>query len=92
MQVGSTESNIDCSCYFSENFFTRSPIEAHFSYHGKAEFEQEHAQLLDSLVESERAKLLANLEAEAKRRRSQAAQAAERKSRIAAEYAPLCVA
>ena len=53
-----------------------------------AAFEQEHEALLSNLSPSDRATLLANLEAEATRRRSQPAEAAKRKARISAEYTP----
>jgi hypothetical protein len=89
LEVRSTGASVDCTCYFTENFYTHSPIMAHFSFNGTREFEAEHGEMLDALPEVERDELIASLEAEARRRRSQAALATERKARIAAEYAPL---
>lgn len=80
---------IDCACYFSENFFIRSPVEAHFTYGGAAEFAQKHARLLGTLTADQRDELLRNLEAEHERRSSQPRLAAARKERIAREYSRL---
>ena len=79
---------IDCGCYFTDNFFVRSPIEGHFSFDGAEDFAAQHAPLLDSLSEPRRAELIANLEAEAARRFGQAGAAAARKRTVAAEYSP----
>eukprot|EP00325_Prymnesiales_sp_UTEX-LB-985_P005856 CAMPEP_0174696928 /NCGR_PEP_ID=MMETSP1094-20130205/2931_1 /TAXON_ID=156173 /ORGANISM="Chrysochromulina brevifilum, Strain UTEX LB 985" /LENGTH=351 /DNA_ID=CAMNT_0015893803 /DNA_START=51 /DNA_END=1106 /DNA_ORIENTATION=+ len=79
---------IDCSCYFSENFFVRTPIAGHFTFTSAEEFEREYAGMLAALSDAQRDALIANLEAEAERRRSQPSQAVQRKARIAAEYVP----
>ena len=79
----------DCSCYFTENFFVRSPIEGHFTYCDAASFSEEHASLVGTLTEPKREELLANLETEAARRRAVVTDAVERKARVAAEYTPL---
>lgn len=79
---------IDCACYFTDNFFVRSPIEGHFSYENAASFSTEHASLLESLAPPKRAELLSNLEAEAKRRHAVVDEAVSRKTRIRTEYVP----
>ena len=86
---GSTAANIDCSCYLTENFYVRSPVEGHFTYTGAAAFEHDNAALLASLTPTMRTELLANLQKEADRRSQQAPLAAARKARIASEYTPL---
>ena len=62
----------------------------HFPYRDAAKFSAEqHAALLGALTTPMRDELLGNLETEAARRRSVVSQAAARKARVAAEYAPL---
>lgn len=81
---------IDCACYYTENVYVRSPIEGHFTYEGEEAFSRgEHAALVANLTDSMRTELIANLEAETQRRRSQPELAAARKARIASEYKPL---
>ena len=79
---------IDCGCYFSENFYVRKPVEAHFSFVDRPTFEAENAELLANLPSPSRDALIDNLEAEAERRRRLPTEATQRKLRIAAEYAP----
>ena len=81
---------IDCSCYYTQNIYVRSPIEGHFTYEGEQAFCQgPHAQLVANLTDSMRSELISNLEAETLRRRSMPSQAAARKARIASEYTRL---
>ena len=80
---------IDCACYFSTNFYVRSPVEGHFTFVNEDIFSREYASLLEELTEPDHKALVANLETEAERRRSQAPIAAQRKARIVAEYTPL---
>ena len=79
---------IDCTCYYTENFYMRTPVEAHFSYRDAASFSAEHASLLNALTTPMREELLGGLATEAARRRSVVSEAAARKARVAAEYVP----
>ena len=40
---------VDCSCYFTDNIYVKSPVEAHFDFHDLARFEQEYAEVLSPL-------------------------------------------
>ena len=37
---------VDCSCYFTDNIYVKSPVEGHFDFHDLARFEQEYAEVL----------------------------------------------
>lgn len=87
--AGSVAANLDCACYFTENFYVRSPIRGHYTYEGADAFRDRYASLLSSLAPAMQDELLANLEREAERRRAQAPAAAARKARIAREYVRL---
>ena len=39
---------VDCSCYFTDNIYVKSPVEGHFDFHDLARFEQEYAEVLSS--------------------------------------------
>ena len=86
---GRTTTGIDCTCYFSENVFVRSPIEAHFTYEDETTFRRDNAALLANLTEPMCDELIDNLKTETERRKSQPALAAARKRRVAAEYTRL---
>ena len=43
---------IDCTCYYSENFFVTSPIEGHFTFEGAEAFREEQGELLSTLGEA----------------------------------------
>ena len=77
---------IDCTCYFSENFYVTSPVERHFTFEGAPKFREEHVELLESLGDVGAAELLERLETEAARRRNAVRRAAERKADIALSY------
>ena len=87
--AGSVAANLDCACYFTENFYVRSPMEGHYTYEGVDAFRHRYASLLSALAPAMQDELLANLEREAERRRAQAPAAAARKARIAREYVRL---
>ena len=77
---------IDCTCYYTENFYLKSPVERHFTFEGAELFRAENAELLQSLGTGGGDELLERLQTEAARRRNSVALAFERKTRIAAEY------
>jgi len=39
---------VDCSCYFTDNIYVKSPVEGHFDFHDLARFEQEYAEVLSA--------------------------------------------
>ena len=82
---------IDCSCYYTENFFVDVPEigPAHFTFESEESFRRGHADLLRQLRPSTREELLGRLAQEALRRRQQPTLAAARKARVHAEYRPL---
>ena len=84
-----SSASIDCACYFTENFYVRTPVEGHFTFDSLEEFEQENGELLDAIGVPMAQELKANLLAEAERRRAQPALAEARKVRIASEYTRL---
>ena len=80
---------IDCACYFTDNFYVPAPAEGHYTYTGDADFVRENAPLLDRLPDTERARLLDRLRAEADRRRGAAGASRRRRERFRAAYVPL---
>jgi len=80
---------VDCSCYFTDNIYVKSPVEGHFDFHDLARFEQEYAEVLSPLSTRARDELLSRIRAEVARRRGAATQSALRRSQIRDAYRPL---
>ena len=80
---------VDCSCYFTDNIYVKSPVEGHFDFHDAARFEQDYAGVLSPLSPRARDELLSRIRSEVARRRSAAAQSALRRSQVHAAYRPL---
>ena len=40
---------VDCSCYFTDNIYVKSPVEGRFDFHDATRFEQEYAEVLSPL-------------------------------------------
>ncbi len=79
---------VDCSCFFTNNFYVREPLEGHFEFVDRTSFARDNAAALGALAREDRERLFLTLEAEGERRRSLDARAAARRLRIAADYAP----
>lgn len=77
---------IDCSCYYTENFYVTRPVEGHFEFISADVFRKENSEMMDELGTSLGNMLVSELEVEAERRRDAVAQAVARKQRIAIEY------
>ena len=37
---------VDCSCYFTDNIYVKSPVEGHFDFHDATRFAQDYAEVL----------------------------------------------
>ena len=80
---------VDCSCYFTDNIYIKSPVEGHFDFHDAERFEHEYAAVVSGLSPRARDELLSRIQAEVARRRGAASQSTLRRRQVQAAYRPL---
>ena len=80
---------VDCSCYFTDNIYVKSPVEGHFDFHNVERFKQEYAEVVSGLSPRALDELLSRIQSEIARRRGAAAQSSLRRRQVQSAYRPL---